>query len=42
MNVISMDNDIDVMICLLPLSKANGGGQLDYIAMQLPWRTCSD
>jgi hypothetical protein len=31
MNVVDMDNGIDVMICLLPLGEAKGGGQPNYI-----------
>jgi hypothetical protein len=42
LEVLAMDNDVDVLICLHPLGGGEGDGQPDYIAVRLPWDRCSE
>jgi hypothetical protein len=42
LEVLGMDPDVDVLICLLPLGGVEGDAQPDYIAMRLPWDKCSE
>ena len=44
MEVIAVDDEdeVDVLICLHPLGGVEGGSQPDYIAVRLPWGTCSE
>ena len=41
LEVLAMGDDIDVLICLLPLGRAKEDAQPDYIAACLPWDKCS-
>jgi hypothetical protein len=36
LEVLEMDSDVDVLICLLPLGSAEEDAQLDYIVVRLP------
>jgi hypothetical protein len=42
LEVLAMGSDVDVLICLHPLGGGEGDGQPDYIAVRLPWDTCSE
>jgi hypothetical protein len=41
LEVLGMDPDVDVLICLLPVGGAEGDAQPHYIAMRLPRDKCS-
>jgi hypothetical protein len=40
--VLAMGDNVDVLICLLPLGGAEGDAQPDYIAVHLSWDKCSE
>jgi hypothetical protein len=42
LEVLGMDPDVDVLICLLPLGGAERDAQPDYIAVRLAWDKCSE
>jgi hypothetical protein len=42
LEVLAMDSDVDVLICLHPLGGVEGDGQPNYIAVRLPWNRCSE
>jgi hypothetical protein len=42
LEVLAMGSDVDVLICFHPLGGGEGDGQLDYIAVRLPWDRCSE
>jgi hypothetical protein len=42
LEVLGMDPDVDVLICLLPLGGAERDAQPDYIAVRLPWNKCNE
>jgi hypothetical protein len=42
LEVLAKDNDIDVLICLLPLGGTEGDAQPDYITVRVPWDKCSE
>jgi hypothetical protein len=42
LEVLAIDDNIDVLICLFPLGGAEGDAQPGYIAMRLSWDKCSE
>ena len=38
LEVLAVDNDVNILICLHPLRGAEGDSQSDYIAVRLPWK----
>jgi hypothetical protein len=42
LEVLAMGDDVDVLICLHPLSGTEGDAQPDYIVVRLPWDKCSE